>query len=92
MNSPPCVILFGAGASKYSGGLNTQPPLGKELIEELAGRFPDTWGDRHGIKIESFIPDFEKGMAELIRVMDGRGEDYSQYLRDLARFFSNFKP
>jgi len=91
MNSSPCVILFGAGASKYSGGLNTQPPLGNELIEKLAERFPDTWGDRWGIKIESFIPDFEKGMTELIRVMDRSGGDYSQYLRDLARFFSQFK-
>lgn len=82
------VFLFGAGASKYSGGINKMPPLGGELFEELKSNFPKTWGNLSLDLIKDFENKkvgFEKPMTKLFNETDT-----SQLMKDMALYFSQF--
>ncbi len=83
------LFLFGAGASYGSLDCTPYPPpLGCQLFNELAnaGGIARTI---HGELADLFQQDFEKGMDAFF---DERNEDVSAFLRDMAKYFVQFKP
>ena len=81
-------FLFGAGASAFSGECYpTTPPLGADLFSELRRR--------GGVAAEveedlvDLFGDFEAGMAEFRRRHEVKT---SALLRDMARYFAEFRP
>jgi hypothetical protein len=87
------VLLFGAGASVGAGGLNTIPPLGRDLYNQLATDFPNTWGKLPSNISPLFIPNFENGMNYVYNNQAALGADINLtiLLRDMAIFFSRFQ-
>lgn len=84
------VILFGAGASLGSQGVNKIPPSGAGLFNELKSNYPKTWGQVPQDLNQRFIDFFEAGMEELyIRTRDT--PQFIQYLIDMAIYFSKFQ-
>jgi hypothetical protein len=87
---PRIAFLFGAGASYGAGDILPRcPPLGKDLYAELGHAFPDTWGNLPDNLPRSFERDFESGMEALWR---REGQDQSQPLMEIARYFAGFHP
>lgn len=83
------VFLIGAGASYGSGPCSPiQPPLGNYFFEEFKkmGGIASTVSQELA---DLFKEDFEKGMDAFF---EQRNTDVSQFLRDMARYFSQFEP
>jgi hypothetical protein len=65
--SDQIIFLFGAGASNGATHVHpAAPPLGRDLYNELAKRFPKTWGVESPLNnyADCFRRDFEKTMSE----------------------------
>ena len=58
------LIVFGAGAS-YGSDINSTPPLGSSLFNELQKFNPKCWGAIDGNIADIFVEDFELGMTEM---------------------------
>jgi hypothetical protein len=86
------VVLFGAGASRACDDICPyQPPLGKDLYNELASYFPLTWGRLPTTFHREFQNDFEMAMDKLTR-----SEEFSLnvplLMRNMAEYFIEFRP
>ncbi|MBQ0797353.1 hypothetical protein [Zhongshania sp.] len=83
------VFLIGAGASYGSGPCTPhQPPLGNYFFDEFKkmGGIASTVSE----ELENlFKEDFEKGMDAFF---EERNTDVSSFLRDMAKYFSQFEP
>lgn len=85
------VVLFGAGASYGALGVAPcPPPLGVRLFNELARRFPQTWGTLHErVRHEFQTKGFEHGMSKVWGELPDR---VTSLTRHMAMYFSEFKP
>lgn len=83
------IIIFGAGASHGSDSSDLVPPLGENLLDQLARFNPPGWGKIPQEQFGLFQKDFEEGMREF-------GLKYPHALpplqRAMAAFFFNFIP
>src|SRR3989344_3495636 len=91
-NHPKILLLFGAGASNGSGGVNIIPPLGNELFKELCNQFPDSWNYKiKGNLREKFEKEgFEIGMQSLYKNPEDLAADVANLLREMTIYFSKF--
>jgi hypothetical protein len=90
---PKVLLLFGAGASYGSGGINKKIPLGKDLFTSLCLEYPRTWGAKiKGNLKDQFIKEgFEVGMDSLYKSSNGLEAEVAPLLVELSVFFSKFK-
>ncbi len=83
-------FLTGAGASYGAGKLvPSVPPLGKGLYNELAKKYPSSWGNLPWEYSGLLRRDFELGMQ---KVWDKRLESVQGFMIDMACYFSDFGP
>jgi hypothetical protein len=86
---PRLAFLFGAGASYGAGSvLPHPPPLGDGLYDELRSAFPTTWGNLAPELADLFTREFETGMD----AMWHSGQEQSQPLAEIGRYFASFHP
>ena len=86
------VFLFGAGASKGAENiLPCEPPLGSDLYDKLAERYPNEWG--HGSQLgrysEGLRRDFEKAMFDEV-VPHQPTLSILEWQQKMALYFSSF--
>jgi hypothetical protein len=84
------VVLFGAGVSRYAGYIIPKPPpLGRDLLRELQGYDPKTWGSLPEQYASQFERGFEIGMDSI-----GSGEIdwFPRLMRSLSAYFLCFWP
>ncbi len=83
-------ILTGAGASYGAGKLVPKaPPLGGNLYEELAKRFPSSWGNFPWQYASLLQQNFESGMQQ---VWEKRLDLVQGLMIDMACYFAEFDP
>jgi hypothetical protein len=83
-------FLTGAGASFGAGRLVPRvPPLGKGLYNELAKKYPTTWGNLPWEYAGSLRGEFELGMQ---KIWEKRLELVQRFMIDMACYFSEFGP
>jgi hypothetical protein len=83
-------FLTGAGASHGAGELVPKPPpLGHDLFDELASRFPRSWGALPSQYASLLCRDFELGMQQ---IWERRLEWVQGLMIDMACYFSEFNP
>lgn len=88
--SEPILLLFGAGASLGSGGLNHIPPSGDTLYEKLTKKYA-TWQTIPSESSEIFKESFEKGMSSLyINETIESQYNLANLLADMGIYFSTF--
>jgi hypothetical protein len=91
--SDQIIVLFGAGASKGAAThvRPSPPPLGGELYNELATRFPREWGSESPLRLyaDGFRKDFEKTMSEEICLWKP-ALNILEWQRSMALYFSGF--
>jgi hypothetical protein len=82
------LFLFGAGASKYAGGVApASPPDGKGLFEALT-QHDSFFRDKVDPNIaQAFREKFEKGMEELVAK---QGEYVTMFLIKMSQYFLQF--
>jgi hypothetical protein len=89
------VFLFGAGASKGAGQgryvLPCDPPLGTEVYDKLAERFPGEWGhsSRLGQYSDGLRKDFEKTMSDEVCLWNP-SLSILEWQRKMALYFASF--
>lgn len=85
----PILILFGAGASKGSGGMSNPPPSGSDLFGELCKAYPDSWNKISGQFADNFKAlTFEEGMLALYEAP--QPYNINNLLLDMGKYFSKF--
>lgn len=89
--SEPILLLFGAGASCGSLGLNICPPLSRDMFGELRNTYPDTWGKVSHKLSDVFNRSFEEGMDALNNQDKNLQPGIALLWRDVAIYFSKFK-
>jgi hypothetical protein len=81
---------LGRGPTKGAGGVQPEPPLGRELYDCLRSAFPASWGNCITDQEDAaFRDDFEKGMALVWDAHDARPQ---RLLIDMALYFADFSP
>ena len=93
------VVLFGAGASAFCGGVRPRnPPLGTDLFAELVRYSPTVWGTMSQDVQARFTTDFESGMRWIwgkypIAIQSKIPGVPSPYalMRTMAAYFLQFK-
>jgi hypothetical protein len=90
LKMPSVLFLFGAGASKFSLGINNPPPLGTELYDALAKEFPASWGKLpYTLQADFREKSFESGMNRL-RYEYASSISLTSHLKEMGIFFSRF--